>query len=344
MGNSSALTHVTHDPSDLSKKYIADQDGHFWEGNSTVGYLEYNTGFEAGSAMPAGIYCSKKVAGKLHIVGGNNWFPNTGVYGLATNETNFAIKRIGNSLVRGIDFEPTGLVGIACDVIGRLYRTEDGGTTWLLIYDASGSLFEGCYKVKYNNGGWIVSCEGGISLQSIDGMSWIRRVVGTVDGNGRGYAHAALDWKGNLVVIGSQGYQILVSENNGANYNVLMSLANLGFGQFFRSAAIVSDTLFYLSGDVGVVVKVEKVSGIWTITQVNTKTAADLNGIDVADVLIVVGMGETIIESTDLLSPNFTKKNGDITYDKPSLVLPIGPPSAPMNSILPKKSTGRGGK
>lgn len=345
MTNGSALTYVTHDPLDLSKKYITDQDGHLWEGNSSAGFNEGNTGFEAGSVMPAGLYCAKKAGGRLHIVGGNNFFPNSGVYGVANDDVNFSILRIGNTMVRGIDFEPSGSVGICCDAIGRLYRTTNSGGNWSLVYDASGSLFEGCYKVKYNNGGWIVSCEGGIMLQSSDGFSWVRRVVGLVDGNGRGYAHTALDWKNSLVVIGSQGYQILVSENNGASFNVLMSLGSLGYGQFFRAATIISDTLFYLSGDVGVIVKVEKVNGVWTLTQVVSGTAADLNGIDSADVLIAVGMGETIIESTSFLTPTFSKKNGDPYFDKPSLILPIGTAATTTTtttttSILKKKGKG----
>lgn len=342
----SALTYIATRKTTPLILDIMDQDGGAWFGPP---YVEHDIGLEAGTPLSSGLYCSKETGdGVLHFVGGNNYFPNRGVYARKSPaDSAFTIRQVSTSMIRGIDFKPDNMNGVCADSGGRIFVTADGGNSWTKVYDMSNSLYEGFFKVKYDEilDAWFVSGMKGILLQSTDGVHWVRRIVGRVDANGNGYEHPALASLGQLVILGSIGYQLLISDNAGADFPVVMPPLD-GYGLEFRGATIVNSTLAFICGDVGVLVRAEKVNDVWTPSLVPLPTAAHLNGCvynPATGILTLVGQGETIYESTNFTT--FTKINGDPKYDSPSLVIPIGPPPAStFTSILPKKSTGKSGR
>jgi photosystem II stability/assembly factor-like uncharacterized protein len=294
MSNFSNLTHIASNPVNPALKYVSDQDGHQWESLDGTTFSEFNTGLE-GKTPPTAIQCIKKMQnGTIFICGGNTLFPNTGIVGkkvaLALDYTFMALS---NGMVRGIDFEPMGMIGICGDVNGVLWRTSDGGATWSKVYSAT-AIYEGVYKVRHNNGAWVAACEKGIILISPDSLTWTRTIVGDVDENLLGYSHIGLDAIGNLVVLGSSGYQLLVSEDGGQSFQTLRHPLQ-GYGMFFRSIAIINSTSFYAVGDAGVVIFAEKVAGSWAMSQISINTYALLYGCEYSNgILTVVGQGETI--------------------------------------------------
>lgn len=123
--------------------------------------------------------------GELHLVAadGATWRGNDGSWE--------AVRKLETEGLRDVDWR--GGVGLAVDVEGRIFRTTDGGRTWVISESGTNSSL---YAVAWagSDVAWAAG-QGGTLLRSEDGgATWEERRHGEAAIFGLGFESATIGW------------------------------------------------------------------------------------------------------------------------------------------------------
>lgn len=177
--------------------------------------------------------------------------------------------------------------------IGQTMRSTDAGATWTTGFAFSASAF---YRLRFASPtvGLAVSAISGLTLRTSDGgQTWTRIGGGTIDENVIGMAASP---SGNVVLVGSQGRDMIRSTDGGATW------VRPGFspvGHQFQRPSFATEQRVIAIRPAGQIALSVNAGQTWSIAYDRLGQVGLANTMASASVGIVVGDNGLILRSTD---------------------------------------------